>query len=168
MSTPLKVTALNWANKLTLPRLSFVAWVLDVFSCLYMVRWWQAKQLTSKLLTTALMVNGLSPQDAPPEFESEFHGLTQLLFGGMLLGLIITNAVFYFGFSRKKKWAVPYVTGYLISAGLLGFTFFFEGFPVGGLWELVNIIGTPLYLALGIMAWGVKKELNRLNENPGQ
>lgn len=161
MSTPLKIKALTWANKVTLGRLALIAWSLDVFSCLYMVRWWQAKELTSKLLSTALLVNGLSPNNVPPDFISEFHGLTQLLFGGMLLALVITNAIFYFGFSRRKKWAIPYVTGYLISAGIVGITFFFEGFPVGGAWELVNILGTPLYLVLGFMAWGVKKELSQ-------
>lgn len=122
-----------------------------------MVKWWQAKALGERFLQAALMANGID--DFPAELRTEFLGMVELIFAGMMLALIITNTIFYAGYSYRKRWAIPYVTGYLLTAALFGVLMLMEGFAVGGAWELVNILGTPAYFLLGFLAWARKPEI---------
>jgi hypothetical protein len=151
----------HWAQSLpldsTLKRIAVSAWVLDVLSCFYMVKWWQAKNLGERVLQKTLMVNGID--EFPAELRSEVLGMTEMLFAGLILALILTNSIFYAGYGYRKRWAAPYVTAYLVGAAIFGIFMLLEGFPVGGAWELVNILGTPAYFVLGFIAWARKPEL---------
>ena len=155
--------ALAWARSFPLDRtvhtLAVLAWIQDVLSCFYLVKWVEAKSMSETIFLMALKINQISPEEASAELQSEIGSMVGILFSGILLGLIVTNTIFYLGYARKKKWAVPYMTASVVTAGLFGITFWFEGFPVGGLWELVNIVGAPVYLIIGFFAYARKAEL---------
>jgi len=153
-----------WARTLNLKHVALVAWILDVLSCLYMMRWWEVKNMNGRMLNMSLQMARIRGQHIPDGMEAEFGHMAQLLLSGMLLALVITNTIFYTGYAYQKRWAIPYVTAYLISAGVVGLTFLLEGFPVGGAWELVNIIGIPTYFVLGFVAWTLKRDAKL---NPG-
>ncbi len=141
----------------TLRAVAFSAWVLDILSCLYMVKWWQAKRPGEAMLQLAAAANQL--ETIPEELRAEMLGLSEMLFAGMLWALIITNTIFYLGYAFRRRWAAPYVTGYILTAAAFGGIMLFEGFPVGGAWELVNVLGLPLYVALGTVAWARKPQI---------
>ncbi len=154
---------LAWARALPLSRVCLVVgvagFVLDVLSCAYMAQWWQAKRLGEQVLTASLLAQGTSVADIGPEAALDFLQMAQLTFEGMLLALVLVNGAFYTAFAFRKGWAVRYVTGYLLTAAVFGITLLFEGFPVGGAWELVNLLGIPLYGLIGLVAWSRKSEL---------
>ena len=164
----IKEKAQIWARTVNLKHVALAAWILDVLSCLYMVRWWETKNLSQRIMSMSMQINNISPEDVAPEFQTEFLGLAAMVFAGLILALVITNTIFYTGYAYKKRWAVTYVTGYLVTAGIVGLTFLFEGFPVGGAWELVNIVGIPLYFVLGFIAWTIKRDLNPVVESPAR
>lgn len=159
----MKTKVLNWARSTpldpTVRWLAIAAWLQDVLSCLYLVKWWEHKQLGSSLMLMAFKVNKIDIENVPYDFQTDFLSFTAILFAGFLLALVITNTVFYVAYAKKKRWAIPYVTGYVVTAGILGLSFWFEGFPVGGAWELINIVGAPVYLVMGLVAWARKPEL---------
>lgn len=163
-----KQKAQDWARTLNIRWIAFAAWLLDVLSCLYMVRWWQAKDLGTRMMYLSMKLNQINPADVPAEAKTEFMGMAELLFAALLFALIITNTVFYIGYGFRKKWSIPYVTGYLITAAFIGISFLFEGFPVGGAWELVNLLGVPAYFVLGFVAWTLKRDLSPAGENPAR
>jgi len=147
----------SWSLFPTLRAVAFSAWILDIMSCLYMVKWWQAKNPGESILQLAATANQL--ETIPDEMRAEMLGMSEMLFAGMLWALIINNSIFYLGYAFGKRWAVPYVTGYVLTAAAFGAIMLFEGFPVGGAWELVNILGLPAYVLLGAIAWARKPEM---------
>lgn len=148
----------SWPLVPTIHKVAAMAWLMDLLSCLYLREWFNHQGLADKALRMALATGTTLGNDHGLMLE-EFQGLAQTAFAGILFALIITNTIFYLGYALRQRFAISYVTGYLISAALFSFLMLFEGFPVGGAWELVNILGIPAYTALGFMAWARRAEL---------
>lgn len=155
--TTLKARFLHWARTLSHAKLALMAWILDVCSCLYFPQWWQARNSSDNFMRLSLKANGLSYEEATPEFIAEFTGMIDLTISGMLLALIITNTIFYLGYARQKKWSVGYVRAFVMSAAVLSPLMLLEGFVVGGIWEVINVLVTLSYPVLAVVVYLQKK-----------
>lgn len=156
------------ARAVSFAKIALIAWVLDVLSCLYFIRWFEASGKLHQTVVNAFRIQGIDLVRHDPNFLLEMEGMIGLIISGLLLALIVTNTIFYWGYSKAKRWSINYVTGFIVTAAFLGFTMLFEGFPVGGLWEVANIVGIFGYPVLGFVAWVKKKDLNLADGSPAR
>ncbi len=133
--------------------------VADMMTTVYFMKYWEATQMGPRLWSLSLSFRGLSWQELDENFQSELTALLANTLGFMLFAFVAVNLFFYAFLLRKKTWAYHYAFGFWLTAGLLSFSGMLEGFPVGGLWEALNLLSLPLYLALAGVVWLRKSEL---------
>ncbi|MBY0515803.1 MAG: hypothetical protein K2P81_02765 [Bacteriovoracaceae bacterium] len=140
---------------------SFSALILDLLNSVYFFKYWEKQALSQRLWSMALMLRGESWGHLDPAFQLELLGITDITLSLIIMAVVMVNSVFYLYLLFAKKWAYQYVISYTFSAAALCILTLFEGFPVGGLWEAINIFSIPSYLGLSLIIWSRKTELSQ-------
>ncbi len=158
----MKTRLLNWARSLPLQRLLWVsalsAWVLDLISALYFVRYWEVKNTGAQMWSMAMAMQGLDWYALEPEYRQQLISILTMSAGMMLLGILIVNTVFYFYLAHHKRWSWQYVVTYCIGAAGMGLITMFEGVRVGIFWDIFNALSIPAYVFLGFVVWARKPD----------
>lgn len=158
----MKTRLVIWARGLPLQRVLWAsaasAWLLDILSAMYFVRYWQVKNTGERMWTMAMALQGQDWYALDPEYRQQLTALVAMSAGTMLVGLILVNTVFYAYLGFRKRWSWQYVLTYTLTAAAMGLATFFEGVKVGLVWDLFNILSIPAYLFLGFIVWARKSE----------
>lgn len=158
----MKTRLVIWARGLPLQRVLWAsaasAWLLDILSAMYFVRYWQVKNTGERMWTMAMALQGQDWYALDPEYRQQLTALVAMSAGTMLVGLILVNTVFYAYLGFRKRWSWQYVLTYTLTAAAMGLATLFEGVKVGLVWDLFNILSIPAYLFLGFIVWARKSE----------
>jgi hypothetical protein len=158
----MKTRLINWARTLPLQRLLWTsaasAWILDILSSMYFVRYWYVKNTGERMWSMAMALQGQDWYALDPEYRQQLTSVVAMSAGLMLLGLVLVNTVFYLYLGFRKRWSWQYVLTYTLSAAAMGLMTLFEGVRIGAFWDLFNILSIPAYLFLGFVVWARKSE----------
>ena len=119
------------------------------------------EQRVARVIDPALDLAAQLRRNLDPAFRQELLGITDITLSLIIMVVVMVNSVFYLYLLFAKKWAYQYVISYTVGAAALCILTLFEGFPVGGLWEGINILSFPSYLALSLIIWSRKAELSQ-------
>lgn len=159
----MKQKLLNFARNFPLPKLLLsvisLGFLCDFLSALYFMRYWQAQDLSNRIWSLLMLSRGEDWFAVDEVLRLEMVALADSSMSFMLMVFLIVNTLLYIYLWLQKKWAHQYFVSFMGTASLLAVTILFEGFPVGGWWEAVNILTIPVYGALAFVLWARKAEI---------
>lgn len=159
----MKQKLLHFARKFPLPKLLLtvisLGFLCDFLSALYFMRYWQAQDLSNRIWSLLMLSRGEDWAAVDEVLRLEMVALADSSVSFMLLVFLVVNTLLYLYLWLRKKWAHQYFVSFMGTAALLAVTILFEGFPVGGWWEVVNVLTIPTYGALAVALWARKSEL---------
>lgn len=159
----MKQRLLSFAQRFPLPNLLLTVIGLgslcDVLSVLYFIRYWQALDLSNRVWSLLMLGRGENWYAVDEVLRAEMVALADNSVSFMLFVFLLINTVFYVYLWLRKKWAQQYFVSFMGTAALFAVTVLFEGFPVGGLWEAVNVLTIPCYAVLAFVLWARRAEL---------
>lgn len=132
----------------------------DLMSSIYLTKYFSLPSVQNRFLNYITLYGQSTGTQFPDEFLKELLQVIERALGFMLFALILTNLVFYLFFYRGKAWAYRYVLGYCGAGVAISILSLTEGFPVGGVWEILNFASLIIYAVVGISLKIRKKEFN--------
>ena len=109
----MKTRLINWARALRLQHLLWMsaasAWILDILSSIYFVRYWEVKNTGEHMWSMAMALQGQDWYALDPEYRQQLTTVVAMSAGMMLLGLVLMNTVFYLYLGFRKRWSWQYV-----------------------------------------------------------
>ncbi len=115
-----------------------------------------------------MQIKNITTDNVDPIFMRELEGTIFHTFIFMLFVILLVNFVFYFFFLKRKNFATKYLYGYFWAGLMLTSLMVFEGFPVGGFLELVNLSSILVYGYLLMGFSHFKTDLNLSVKTPAQ
>ena len=142
--------------------IALVAFLIDVFSIIYFHLYWVGKNGSYLIWKMAFLLRGENFLELEASYQKELMTMVDMSVDTFLVAILIVNIFFYIYLQFYKRWAWQYVVGYLSSAAILTFFSALEGFPLGPLWGMANLISIIFY---GLLAWAIR---NRKTEFKAQ
>lgn len=158
----MKTRLILWARSLPLQHVLWAsaafAWVLDVLSSFYFVRYWDVKNTGERMWALSMSLQGQDWWALEPEYRQQLTTVLAMSAGTMLLGFLLVNTVFYIYLAFGKRWSWQYVLTYTLTAAGMGLMTLLEGVKIGAFWDVFNILSIPAYLFLSFIVWSRKVE----------
>jgi hypothetical protein len=135
------------------------AFILDILSSLYFIRYWRVQMISEKMIAISLAYQGYHFSDFDRQFQVELMGIVEQTAAFVLLAFLIVNSFFYLYLYFQKRWAWQYALTYTATASLFCLVTAFEAPAVGVLLSSYNILAIFLYALLALGIWSRKDEI---------
>jgi hypothetical protein len=145
-----------------------LGFITDLFNTVYLYQYFIVKRIAEKTLMASMQIKNITTDNVDPIFMRELEGTIFHTFIFMLFVILLVNFVFYFFFLKRKNFATKYLYGYFWAGLMLTSLMVFEGFPVGGFLELVNLSSILVYGYLLMGFSHFKTDLNLSVKTPAQ